>query len=87
MTEETLLTFPCDFPLKIVGKANADFEALVQTALHKHFPGISEKAIYKRPSKDGNFLAITAMVHAESKAQLDAVYQELTASPLVLMML
>lgn len=87
MTEETLLTFPCDFPLKVVGKATPEFEALVLTALHQHFPGIPEKAIYKRPSKDGNFLAITALVYAESKPQLDAIYQELTASPLVLMML
>lgn len=87
MTEETLLKFPCDFPIKIVGKANAEFEEFVLGVLRKHFPVLADKAIVKRPSKDGNFLAITAMLHVENKPQLDAVYQELTASKLVLMTL
>jgi len=87
MKEETLLTFPCDFPIKIVGKANAEFATFVLDVLYKHFPALAEKAVVQRPSKDGNFLAITAMIHVENKPQLDAVYQELTASKLVLMCL
>ncbi len=87
MIDETLLKFPCEFPIKIVGKANVEFETFVLTVLHKHFPGLPEGAFKMRPSKDNNFLAISVLVQAENKQQLDAVYQELTASKLVLMAL
>lgn len=85
--EETLLKFPCEFPIKVMGKATAEFEIFVLSTVRKHVPELSENAIEIRPSKQGNYLSITVTVYAQNKAQLDAIYQELTASKLVLMAL
>ncbi|MDB6096101.1 MAG: transcriptional regulator [Francisellaceae bacterium] len=79
--------FPCDFPIKIMGLNNAEFEAIAIQIVFKHFPKISENAIHSRPSKNLKYLSITASVFAQNKQELDAVYLELTQHPLILMVL
>jgi len=82
-----LWQFPCDFPIKIVGKSNPEFETFVYSTLHKFFPDLREGVIQTRPSKDNTYLAITVTVPALSKEQLDAVYSELTSNKQVLFVL
>jgi uncharacterized protein len=87
MSEETLLTFPCQFPIKVMGKNNIEFDLLVIEIVRRHIPELHEQAVTTRPSKDANYLAVTVTVQATSKAQLDAIYQDLTNHPHVLMAL
>ena len=87
MSEDSLLTFPCEFPIKIMGRANENFEAEVVAIVRKHAPDLSQSAITNRPSGKGNYVAITVTVKATSKEQLDKIYQELNAHELVLMTL
>jgi len=82
-----LLKFPTDFPIKVVGKANLDFQALVLNIMRKHVSDLSEGAVETRYSKDQNYIAITITIHATSKAQLDAIYQELSSNKQVVMVL
>jgi uncharacterized protein len=86
MTEETttLIKFPCDFSIKIMGKSNLQFEERALNIVLQHYPDADLKKIKKRHSKDKNFLAITVTVHAENQAQLDALYQSLTNADEVL---
>lgn len=79
MTEETLLEFPCQFPIKAMGKACDEFEVAVLKIFKKHVPDLAEDAIKQRPSGKGNYLAITVTITATSKQQLDAIYMDLTA--------
>ncbi len=83
-SKEGKLTFPCQFTLKIIGLANAEFEGEVLQILRQHFPQMGEGAIKTKPSKNGKYLAYTATVTVISQPQLDAAYQDLSASPLVL---
>ncbi|MBN9288169.1 MAG: hypothetical protein BGO43_03895 [Gammaproteobacteria bacterium 39-13] len=83
-TERGKLTFPCQFTFKIIGQANQAFEGEVLKILHQHFPQLSENAIRYAVSKNANYLAYTVTVQAESQEQLDATYQALSDSPLVL---
>jgi uncharacterized protein len=85
--ETTLLKFPTDFPIKVMGKADADFRSLVIGILSRHFGDIDGGQIEERPSSAGRYLGITVTVRAESKAQLDAVYRELTSCQRVLVAL
>lgn len=85
--KETLLEFPCDFPVKIMGKAHEDLRKAVEDILAEHAPEFDSEDISIRESKDGNYHALTAVIHAKSKAQLDAIYQALTDHELVLMAL
>ncbi len=83
MSEETLLEFPCDFPIKIMGKRTDDFAQTVVEIVLRHAPDFAAETVEMRPSKAGNYLAVTCTIRATSKAQLDALYRELTAHPMV----
>ena len=87
MTEETLFEFPCEFPIKAMGKACDEFEQAVLEIVTRHAPDLTENAITQRPSGKGNYLAITVTITATSKAQLDAIYMDLTACEHVTMSL
>jgi putative lipoic acid-binding regulatory protein len=76
---ETLFEFPCQFPIKAMGLAERDIPALVLEILTRHAPGIGPSALRQRASANGKWLSVTAIIEAESKTQLDAIYQELTA--------
>jgi putative lipoic acid-binding regulatory protein len=83
MSNESLLEFPCDFPLKIMGAADAEFAASIAAVVVRHAPDFDVATMEMRPSKAGNYLALTCTVRAVSQVQLDALYRELTAHPMV----
>lgn len=83
MAEETLLEFPCDFPIKIMGAAQDGFAQAVIAVVLRHVPGFDAAGTEMRPSKGGNYLSLTCTVRVDSKAQLDALYMELSRHPLV----
>ncbi len=90
--EETLLRFPTPFPIKAMGRMKSDtsdesFAQLFLCVVLKHAPDFDAATVEMRPSKSGNFISVTATINAQSKAQIDAIYLELTGNPLVLMAL
>ena len=87
MNDTTLLRFPTDFPIKVMGKADADFRNLVLGIVSQHFGAIDADSIEERPSSAGRYLGITVTVRAESREQLDAVYRDLTSCQRVLVAL
>ena len=87
MSDPTLQKFPSDFPIKVMGRRDSDLRALTQGIIERHAGPQPESGIRTRTSADGNFLALTYMVHATSREQLDAIYRELTACKSVLMAL
>jgi putative lipoic acid-binding regulatory protein len=87
MSDATLQTFPSEFPIKVMGRHDGELRALTQAIIEKHAGPQAESSIRTRTSGDGNFLALTYLVHATSRDQLDAIYRELTACKSVLMVL
>ena len=85
--EETLFKFPCDFPIKVMGQASDEFRSLVLGIVTRRFGPLSSDRIEERASANGRFLSLTLTVHAGSKAELDALYQELTSHSQVLVAL
>ena len=86
-SEETLLQFPCAFPIKVMGKHEDDFDSLIVSIIRRHVDDLAEGAVKTRPSRGGRYLAVTVVVEATSKQQLDNIYMELTAHERVLMAL
>ncbi len=84
---ESLLEFPCQFAIKAMGKSRDDFDAIVVEIVRRHVDDIREGAVSVRPSRAGNYISVTVMIEAHSRAQLDAIYQGLTDHPDVLMAL
>lgn len=79
----TLLEFPCDFPLKIMGARCDNYAQAVLEVVLRHCPDYDATGMEMRPSAKGTYLSLTCTVRATSKTQLDALYHELTAHPLV----
>lgn len=85
--QDTLMDFPCDFPIKAMGQSDSQFEALVVSMVRKHAPDLGEGAVRSVDSKGGKYLSVTVTVRATSREQLDNIYRELTACEQVLMAL
>lgn len=85
--DDSLLKFPCDFPVKAMGKSEADFDALVVEIVRKHCPDLLEGAVKSRLSREGNYVSVTVTIQAESRNQLDKIYMDLTAHEKVLVAL
>jgi len=87
MNEETLLEFPCTFPIKAMGKSAPDFDQRVVEIVRRHCPDIREGAVKSRPSKGGKWVSVTVTIEATSKQQLDDIYRALNAEERVVMVL
>jgi putative lipoic acid-binding regulatory protein len=87
MSHSTPQEFPSDFPIKVMGRHGSDLRAITRAIIERHAGPQAESSIRVRTSTDGNFLALTYLVHATSREQLDAIYRELTACKSVLMAL
>lgn len=85
--QESALTFPCQFPIKAMGLATGDFDALVVTLVRRHSPDLLEGAVRTRLSRAGKYMSVTVTIEARSRVQLDDIYRELTAHERVLMAL
>jgi putative lipoic acid-binding regulatory protein len=81
--QETLLVFPTDFPIKVMGEKRDDFARTVIEIVRRHAPDFQSETVELRASSSGNYLSVTCTVRATSKAQIDALYREVTAHPWV----
>ncbi|NNF41420.1 MAG: DUF493 domain-containing protein [Woeseiaceae bacterium] len=87
MTDESLLEFPSDFPIKMIGQDSPEFRTLARTLVEKHTGVLPDSALQAAVSRNGRFVSITATITATSQQQLDDIYHELTAHEDVLMAL
>jgi putative lipoic acid-binding regulatory protein len=85
--EPSLLTFPCPFPIKVMGRTQDGFAQAIVEIVTRHAPDFDPATLEMRTSSAGNYLSVTATVNAISRAQLDDLYRDLTAHPLVAMVL
>jgi len=83
VSEESLLQFPCDFPIKVMGQRQDGFAQAVLEVVLRHAPDFDAAAMEMRPSAKGNYMSLTCTIRAVSREQLDTLYQELSGHPLV----
>ena len=84
---QTLLEFPCEFPIKAMGRANSGFEARALEIVRRHVPDFSTDSMRGATSRQGNYLSYTFVIRATSREQLDALYRELSSCDELLMVL
>ena len=87
VADSSLLAFPCDFPIKVMGRKQPGFAQAVTDIVVKHAPDFDLATVQMRPSRKGRYLSVTCVVRATSREQLDALYQELCDHPAVVMVL
>jgi uncharacterized protein len=84
---ESLLKFPCVFPIKVVGRREDGYAQTVSEIVLKHAPDFRPDTIEMRTSRNGRYLSLTVTINAKSREQLDALYTELSKHPMVMMVL
>lgn len=87
LAEGSLLDFPCDFPIKVMGRKAPGFAQAISEIVRRHAPEFDPATVEMRPSRQGRYLSVTCVVRATSREQLDALYQELCDHPWVVMVL
>lgn len=75
--KSSLITFPCLFPMKIVGNNTALFESDVYDIIHKHDLKFNKTLASHKLSRNGKYCALSVQVYAVNQAGLDALYQDL----------
>ncbi len=78
-----LFAFPCEFPIKIMGLASDALAQAVLEVVLRQAPDFDAATMVMRSSSAGKYLSLTCTIQATSRAQLDALYQELSSHPLV----
>ncbi|MEK7361530.1 MAG: DUF493 domain-containing protein [Pseudomonadota bacterium] len=84
---ESLLAFPCDFPIKVMGLTQPGFAQSVMDVVLRHAPDFDAATMEMRRSRQGKYLSLTVTVHATSREQLDNLYRELCDHAMVKMVL
>ena len=82
--EESLIDFPCEFPVKVMGAAIPEFHTCIDLIAKKSDPEFNSEETKRKISKTGKYVSLTLNIHAKNKAQLDSLYQDLTDNELVL---
>ncbi|CEN56758.1 YbeD family protein [Candidatus Methylopumilus turicensis] len=82
-TEETLVEFPCDFLIKVMGETHDDFAATMVKIIQAHAPSFDASKVDMRASSGGRFISLSCNVYVTSKMQLDSIYRALSEHPQV----
>ncbi len=87
MVDDSILEFPCEFPIKLMGRDTPSFRSTMRALVEKHAGKLSDEAIRYSPSRNGRFVSVTITVDAKSQKQLDDIYRDATDHADVLMAL
>ncbi len=85
--DEKLLQFPCDFPIKMMGRDQPEFRKTAVALVEQHAGEIPHDAIRTASSRKGNFLSITITINAKNQKQLDDIYHDLSEHDEILVVL
>lgn len=80
---ESLIVYPCDFPIKVMGLARDDFLPTMAGIARGFDPAFDAKTIEVRPSSGGRYVGLTLTVRVQSRAQLDDLYRALHGHAMV----
>ena len=81
--EQSLIEYPSNFPIKVMGVQVEGFEQAIVAVALQFDPGFDPSTVERRPSKAGNYLGLTLSVRATSRDQLDELYRTLSTHPMV----
>jgi putative lipoic acid-binding regulatory protein len=80
---ESLIEYPCDFPVKVMGARVDGFAEAMCHVAQQFDPSFNPATLEMRTSKAGNYLSVTLTIRATSREQLDNLYLALTGHPMV----
>ena len=85
---DSIIEFPCDFPIKVIGKSSTRVSELVLSIIRQSTLAIfwQSLCVVKKSGK-GKYTSVTITVRVSSKNILDAIYKDLSSNPEIIMVL
>ena len=80
---DDVFNFPCDYPIKIIGKDQPDFVSTVCNIIELHVGKLHKNQITSKVSSKGSYISLTVRIIATSRSQLDAINKSLQNCPMV----
>lgn len=87
VADESALQFPCEFPIKLMGRDTPEFRLLARELVERHAGKLADDAVQAAISRKGSFVSVTVTITATSQQQLDDIYRDVSAHDEVLMAL
>ena len=87
MADDDILSFPCDLPIKVFGRNVPELRPAAVAIVKAHVPELEDAHVTAQESKQGRFVSLTILAPMRSREQADAVYRDLVACELVMMVL
>ena len=74
------IEFPCDYPIKVLGRSSDAFRGIILEVFERHAPGFDQETITVKDSAKGTFTSLTITITATGKDQLEALHEDLIAT-------
>lgn len=87
MPDEPLLKFPCEIPVKVLGRNDSEFRAAAWSIVQRHYAEVDDGRVSEQQSRNSAYLSLTFVVPAQSRQEVDALFRELTASDDIMVVL
>jgi putative lipoic acid-binding regulatory protein len=87
LDSDTLLEYPCDFPIKVLGRTQSGFAQSILEIVRTYAPDFDGSTMEMKTSRQGKYLSVTCVIRATSRGQLDDLYRALCDHPMVVMVL
>jgi putative lipoic acid-binding regulatory protein len=81
------VTFPCDYPIKVMVRVEDGVRSHVDAIVERHAGPLDLAAVTERPSAQGNFLGITYLIRATGQEQIAQLFAALKTCPQVMLVL
>lgn len=75
---ESALVFPCEFPIKVMGRDQPAFHDAVRSIVERHTGELDDSAIRRSLSRNASFVSLTVTISATNQEQLDRIYEDLS---------
>ena len=80
---ETLIKFPCHFPIKVMGEVHDTFTSTVIEIIKQKNSNFDPGTIEMKGSSEGRYISLTCFVYVTSKPELDDIYRSLSTHPMI----
>lgn len=87
MSEDPLLSFPCELPVKVLGRNDSAFRDAVWSIVREHYADLAEHRVSEQASRNSAYVSLTFMISAQSREEVDALYRDLTSSDDIMLVL
>jgi len=87
MNDPPRVNFPCDYPIKVMVRAEPGVRAHIDAVVERHAGPVDLSTVTERASAQQRFIGITYVIRATSSEQIAGLFEALKLCPEVMLVL